>query len=70
MDDKTRKRFTLLAAAGMLVARGVPALPFQASITDRVDHALQGVRDELRLSIDDIDALAAFDTDDATVGLY
>jgi hypothetical protein len=70
MDKKTKKRFTLLAAAGMLLARGVPAVPTQSNVGDRVDGALQGAREELRLSIDDIDALASLDADEATVGMY
>jgi hypothetical protein len=72
MDKKTKKRFTLLAAAGMLLARGVSAIPIHSNVTDRVDSALQDARDELRLSVEDIDALGSFaaDGDDMMIGIY
>lgn len=65
MDEKTKKRFTMLAAAGLLVARGVPAIATQSNVGDRIDTALQEARDELRLSLDDIDALSALDAGEA-----
>jgi hypothetical protein len=72
MDEKTKKRFTMLAAAGLLVARGVPAIATQSNVADRLDTALQEARDELRLSLDDIDALSALEAGEADmmVALY
>ena len=65
-----KKKFVLLAAAGLLVSRGVPALPSQSDVATDVDAALKNARSEQRLSMQDIDALSAFDTEEETVGLY
>ena len=65
-----KKKFVLLAAAGLLFSRGVPALPPQSDVAADVDAALQNARSEQSLSMQDIDALSAFDTEEETVGLY
>jgi hypothetical protein len=65
-----KKKFVLLAAAGLLVSRGVPAMPSQSDVAADVDAALQNARSEQHLSMQDIDALSAFDTEEDTVGLY
>ena len=71
MDKKTKKKFVMLAAAGMLVGYGVPAVSAQSNVASDVDAGLQKARAEQRLSVQDIDALSAVDTvEDETVGLY
>jgi hypothetical protein len=70
MEKKTKKRFTKLALAGLLVARGVPVVASPFNVGDRVDSALKNARDQVQVSLDDIDALAYLDTDDATIGMY
>jgi hypothetical protein len=63
MGDKTNK-FLLVAAAGMLVARAVPAVPPPAEDMDaRLEAALQAVHADQMLVIDDIDG-------DSDLGLY
>jgi hypothetical protein len=65
-----KKKFVLLAAAGLIVSRGVPAMPSQSDVAADVDAALQNARSEQRLSMQDINALSAFDTEEEIVGLY
>ncbi|MCP4903184.1 MAG: hypothetical protein GY906_39990 [bacterium] len=55
MGDKTNK-FLLMAAAGLLVARGIPAVPAQDSDVDaRLDAALQAAQADQVLTVDDAD---------------
>jgi hypothetical protein len=70
MDDKTKKKFIMLAAAGLIVSRGVPAIATQTDVASDIDAALQQVRSEQSLSVDDIDALSAFDGGADNVALY
>jgi len=65
-----KKKFVLLAAAGLLVGRGIPAVAAPNNVASDVDAALQQARGEQRLTIQDIDALSAFDTEEETIGLY
>ena len=65
-----KKKFVLLAAAGLLVGRGIPAVASQGDVASDVDAALQQARGEQSLTMQDIDALSAFDAEEETVGLY
>ena len=65
-----KKKFVILAAAGLLVTRGVPAISSQSDVAADVDAALQNARSEQHLSMQDVNALSAFDTEEETVGLY
>jgi hypothetical protein len=63
MGDKTNK-FLLMAAAGMIVARAVPAIPPPADDMDaRLEAALQAAHADQILVIDDVDG-------DGDFGLY
>ena len=70
MDKKAKKKFVLLAAAGLLVGRGIPVVASQGGVASDVDAALQQARGEQRLTIQDIDPLSAFDAEEETIGLY
>lgn len=70
MDDKTKKRFVMLAAAGLIVGRGVPMFASPGDVAGDIDAALQQTRSEQRLSLQDIDHLAAFDAGEMAVSLY
>jgi hypothetical protein len=65
-----KKKFMRLAVAGLIVGRVVPVVAAPSDVASSVDEALQKARSEQRLSIQDIDALSAFDTEEETVGLY
>ena len=65
-----KKKFVKLAMAGLIVGRAIPAVPAPNDVASDVDAALQQVRSEQQLSIQDIDALSAFDGQDDTLGLY
>lgn len=62
MGDKTNK-FLLMAAAGLLVARGVPAVPADSDVDARLDAALQAAQGDQVLVLDDVDG-------DDDLGLY
>ena len=70
MDKKTKKKFMRLAFAGLLVGRTLPAVASPGDVASDVDAALQKARGEQRLSVQDIDAMSAFETEEETVGLY
>lgn len=65
-----KKKFVKLAMAGLIVGRAIPAVPAPNDVASDVDAALQQARSEQQLSIQDIDALSAFDGQDDTLGLY
>lgn len=62
MGKKTDK-FLLMAAAGLLVARGVPAVPADNDVDARLDAALQAAQADQVLVLDDVDG-------DDDLGLY
>jgi hypothetical protein len=65
-----KKKFMRLAFAGLLVGRVVPVAAAPSDVASNVDEALQKARSEQRLSVQDIDALSAFDAEEEVVGLY
>jgi hypothetical protein len=65
-----KKKFMRLAVAGLIVGRAMPVVSAPSDVASSVDEALQNARSEQRLSIQDIDALSASDTEEETVGLY
>ena len=65
-----KKKFMRLAVAGLLVGRVVPAVAAPNDVASDVDAALQQARSEQRLSLQDIDALSADDTQEDDIGLY
>jgi len=54
MGDKTDK-FLLMAAAGLLVARGIPAVAADSGVDARLDAALQAAQADQVLVLDDVD---------------
>ncbi len=62
MGDKTNK-FLLMAAAGLLVARQIPAVPADSDVDARLDAALQAAQADQVLVVDDVDG-------DDDLGLY
>jgi hypothetical protein len=65
-----KKKFVKLAMAGLIVGRAIPAVPAPSNVASDVDAALQQARSEQQLSIQDIDALSAFDAEEESIGLY
>ena len=70
MDKKTKKKFVMMAAAGLIVSRGVPAISASTDVAGDVDAALQQARSEQQLSVQDIDALSMFADGEEAVSLY
>lgn len=70
MDKKAKKKFVMLAAAGLIVGRGIPAVSAPSDVAGDVDAALQQARSEQRLSVQDIDALSMFADGEEAVSLY
>ena len=65
-----KKKFMRLAVAGLIVGRVTPVVAAPNDVASDVDAALQKARSEQRLSVQDIDAMSAFDVEEEEVGLY